>query len=514
MSNNKLIDVEGLKVFKNRQDTENATKYAAIKSAFGCMTMAEFDAKIADGTMPDGAVVDITDDVKGRWVYENGEKVCISGSSVEEITYEEFKAHEAEYRASGKEYIVTGAPGNDKDVIADDKVATDTTWSSNKINSELGTKAVAETVNAKFEEIDGLTEKYEKMLPIESVSILYNKNTQVQQEAIDNNGLYQTTIFKDDSPKSVMLQFGVNEVGGVSWSDVSNPKRTEIYRIFKNIPESVMSHNTPRLVPKDLTEYFNNGTLYDRLWGRNGFDLCEDIYAGDYFNMGRAVTAPNQDPQYQTTGSSWVTIVSINGLAGNGDNSTPPSMHMVCVPGQGENGSFHFGRHRMNPTNTAEGGYAATELFTQIYGPVATSGSIASGATINQQLKYIFGDHLVTTRELLTNSINPSGYNRFGANSGCSNNWGWGSAQAIDMSEIEVFGSIVWSSSGYDTGVAKKQFEAFAHNTKIINNRLTYYWLKDIASAARFAYCDNLGYAASGGASDAHMYVRPRFVIS
>lgn len=57
-------------------------------------------------------------------------------------------------------------------------------------------------------------------------------------------------------------------------------------------------------------------------------------------------------------------------------------------------------------------------------------------------------------------------------------------AQAILMSEIEVYGSIVWSSSGYDTGNANHQFELFANSKSAINNRSAWYWLKDIASSS------------------------------
>jgi hypothetical protein len=82
------------------------------------------------------------------------------------------------------------------------------------------------------------------------------------------------------------------------------------------------------------------------------------------------------------------------------------------------------------------------------------------------------------------------------------------------MSEIEVYGSIVWSSSGYDTGTAKRQFELFAMDERAINNRSSYYWLKDVASASNFAYASSIGAASYSDASNAGCSVRPRFVLA
>lgn len=266
---------------------------------------------------------------------------------------------------------------------------------------------------------------------------------------------------------------------------------------------------------KDITSYFTDGTLWDRIAGKNGYSEYEDLYPGDYFDMGRTVTCPNiQEDTYNTVGSQWVTIASLGGLHYNGSSAYISYNHLVMVPGKGYSGSFHFGRHRMNPTNTTSDGYVASEMNTKILGDVATEGSIDEGATINQQLYYIFGSHLKTTNELLTNSINTTGYNRFGTNGGCSNGWTWTNVQACLMSEIEVYGSIVWSSSGYDTGTAKRQFELFAMDERAINNRSSYYWLKDICSASYFAAVNRGGFADYLGASFAGYYVRPRFVLA
>ena len=274
------------------------------------------------------------------------------------------------------------------------------------------------------------------------------------------------------------------------------------------------NHNIPRLVPKDITSYYQDGSLWDRLNGTNGYSFCEDIFAGDYFKMSRAISAYNQDQTYQLTGSEYVTIAEINGLWGNGDIINMFYNHLVMIPGSGFGGTQHFGRSRMNPTHTTEGGYVASEMHTTTLGSVTTSGSIETTATINQQLYAEFGSHLKTTRELLSNSLNATGINRFGEATGCANNWEWYDCQAVLMSEVEVYGSIVWSASGFDVGNANEQFALFANSKMAINDRSAWYWLKGIASASHFCYCGGNGFSYCSGAADAGLFVRPRFVIA
>ena len=278
---------------------------------------------------------------------------------------------------------------------------------------------------------------------------------------------------------------------------------------------TALSHNIPRLVPKDITAYITDGTFWKRLAGTNGYALFEDIYVGDYFKMSRAISAYERTGQYQTTGSQYVTIAGLDTMMNNGDQGSGVNYHHdVMGAGHGFGGTQHFGRSRMNATNTTEGGYKASEMNTLVLGGVTSTGSTAADATINQQLYAEFGSHLKTTRELVTNSINATGYNKFGSATGCASNWEWISAQAVLMSEIEVYGATVWSSSGYDTGNANVQLPLFAFSKQAQNNRSAYWWLKNIASAASFCYAYYYGSAGTNDASDVDRCVRPRFIIA
>ena len=278
---------------------------------------------------------------------------------------------------------------------------------------------------------------------------------------------------------------------------------------------TALSHNIPRLLPKDITAYITDGTFWKRLAGTDGYALFEDIYVGDYFKMSRAITAYERTGEYQTTGSQYVTIAGLDTMMNNGEQGNGVDYHhAVMVAGQGFGGTQHFGRSRMNATNTTEGGYKASEMNTLVLGEVTSTGSTAADATINQQLYAEFGSHLKTTRELVSNAINATGYNRFGSATGCTSKRGWISAQAILMSEIEAYGSIVWSSAGYDTGNATSQLPLFAFSKQAQNNHLSYWWLKDIASAAYFCAALDTGITYLSNASDTYAYVRPRFIIA
>lgn len=87
--------------------------------------------------------------------------------------------------------------------------------------------------------------------------------------------------------------------------------------------------------------------------------------------------------------------------------------------------------------------------------------------------------------KLYSNAVNTSGYNRFGSAGGCSSGWAWYPNQQIcALSEVQVYGSTVWSSSGYDTGEACRQLDVFRtyNMNEIFEGR--YPWLRDIASSS------------------------------
>lgn len=271
---------------------------------------------------------------------------------------------------------------------------------------------------------------------------------------------------------------------------------------------SNMDNGVYHIIPrqKNITSYWNDGTLWNRISGTGYPHAYYDIMPGDFIDMGRTVSAPNiNSGSSGATGSRYVTVISCGGLYGNGDSNPITYNHLVMAPGQGLGGTQHFGTHQMNATDATTGGYAGSVMNTAVLGDVVSTGSVASGATINQQLYYIFGSHLKTIRELMSNAVAD----------GKASGWAWTNVQSALMSEAEVYGTNAWSAHrGNDTGTAYHQFELFALNRQAINNRSAWYWLRDIASAAWFSGCGSGGHASYNSASNTGSYVRPRFVLA
>lgn len=112
--------------------------------------------------------------------------------------------------------------------------------------------------------------------------------------------------------------------------------------------------------------------------------------------------------------------------------------------------------------------------------------------------------HLYAHNKLLTIDVNTSGYNRYGDATGCSSNWTWFSNQYISaLSEVQVYGGTVWSSSGYDTGEACRQLDVFRvyNHTEIFGGE--YPWLRDVVSSSLAALAYGDGAAARSGAYNA-----------
>lgn len=113
--------------------------------------------------------------------------------------------------------------------------------------------------------------------------------------------------------------------------------------------------------------------------------------------------------------------------------------------------------------------------------------------------------NLIAHSKLLSSAVNTSGINRFGDAGGCSSSWAWEENCYISaLSEVQVYGGTIWSSSGYDTGEACRQLEVFQKysHTEIFGGE--YPWLRDVVSASDAAYCTDGGMASRNAASYAN----------
>ena len=112
--------------------------------------------------------------------------------------------------------------------------------------------------------------------------------------------------------------------------------------------------------------------------------------------------------------------------------------------------------------------------------------------------------NLISHNKLLSNAVNTSGYNKLGEASGCASGWAWEDTKICALSEVQVYGAAICSSSLFDTGEACRQLEVFQKysHTEIFGNE--YPWLRDVVSASLAAFCHDHGFAADRAASAAY----------
>ena len=163
---------------------------------------------------------------------------------------------------------------------------------------------------------------------------------------------------------------------------------------------------------------------------------------------------------------------------------------------------------KMNESNVTTGGYVGSKMYTTVL-PVYQAA-----------LQTALNNHILSHRELLTTAVSTTGNSNAGAGfTGYASNWEWKDCLVKLMSEIQVYGSTVLSSSFYDTGCDNIQFPLFrlAPNLKVAglghNGSRMWYWLSAVVSAAAFARCTDGGSSGRYHAAAGDGGVRPYFCI-
>ena len=225
---------------------------------------------------------------------------------------------------------------------------------------------------------------------------------------------------------------------------------------------------------KNITSYYTDGTLYTRI-SDGTFD---DLYVGDYIVKNNV---------------NW-RIAGFDIYYNKGDTALTKH-HAVIVP------DSNLTSAQMNTSNVTTGGYVGSAMYTTTLPSV-----------LSTYITPVFGSHVIEYRNLLTKSVGTSLYNRWGTNSGASNGWDWYTRKLDLMNENQVYGSIVWSSSGYETGSDNVQFPLFKLKPEFVNKARSWYWLRNVASSSGFAFVHGGGAGTTTGASDS-VGVRPCFYI-
>lgn len=198
----------------------------------------------------------------------------------------------------------------------------------------------------------------------------------------------------------------------------------------------------------------------------------EDLWLGDYWVI---------------NGITW-RIVDFNYWYNCGDTAFTNN-HLVVMP------DTTLYTAQMNAENVTTGGYVGSEMYTTNLEEAKT---IVSSA---------FGSAVLTHREYLTNAVT-NGYPSAGA---------WFDSNVELPNEIMIYGSLVYTPAGDGSVVinrytiSKTQLALFSVVPKFANIR-TFYWLRDVVSAAFFALVTDRGLTDSTDASNS-LGVRPAFPI-
>ena len=252
-------------------------------------------------------------------------------------------------------------------------------------------------------------------------------------------------------------------------------------------PDGAEAHNA-MWGGRDITAAFNNGTVSANI--ANG--TFKDIFPGDYIT--KQVTIPQVLADDGTTvlfagGTytvNWV-VADCDYWINKGYDTAMTAHHVAIVP------QVPIFNARMNSTNTTEGGYAGSEMYKNVIPACATGIVNAFGSS-----------HILTFRDHLTRDLNASAVSSgITVFTGAPNwNGAWYGQQCNLMSEAMVYDGPHCASSALDNIMATRQMSAFRLSEKLINYNRQWWWLRDVASSAFFAYVYGGGGANARGASD------------
>jgi len=205
-------------------------------------------------------------------------------------------------------------------------------------------------------------------------------------------------------------------------------------------------------------------------WDRIADGTFRDMYIGDYWTI---------------NGTTYL-IAAFNYYLNSGDTPLTKN-HITLVP------AGYLYVHRMNSTDTTEGGYVGSEMY--------TSGLDQAKSKIHAD----FSGHVITHRRFLCNAV---------AN-GQASGGAWFDSDVELMNEVMAFGSVVNGKATYGSfniGTEKSQLPLFALRPDLLIAGAEC-GLRDVCSAYSFACVDYTGLPSVFLASYA-LGVRPVFSIS
>lgn len=252
-----------------------------------------------------------------------------------------------------------------------------------------------------------------------------------------------------------------------------------VYTNYPKIQANSGNHNSIYR-GADITSKFTSGLLFQKI----ADGTFEDLFIGDYFTA----TCNGVSTRWRLAGFDIYYHC--------GDTSLTRH-HAVVIP------DHSLASANMNAENTTVGAYKGSRMYTETLPDLATKIGTMVGPT-----------HLIQYRDLLTKTMNADaasgGYTAW---KGASSEWEWTDTTIRLCSEVDVYGTRAFSSSGYDVGMACVQLPLFALNPTLrVEANRHWWWLSAVSYSSTFCAVSNFGYAS--GDSAPHVYgVRPRFLI-
>ncbi len=221
-------------------------------------------------------------------------------------------------------------------------------------------------------------------------------------------------------------------------------------------------------------KYLGNSVTAEQ-YAAIGNGTFDDLYIGDYWTIGGV--------NYR--------IAAFDYYYRSGDNIDLTTHHVTLVP------DAPMYSHVMNDTDTTDGGYVGSKMY--------TTGLADAKITINNA----FGSaHILTHRQYLCNAVSN------GKPSGCS----WYDSTVELMTEQNVYGCKVFGVGNDGSTVPalytvdKSQYPLFAFRPDLMISNRTWVWLRDVVSVVDFAIVDYGGNPSYFHASYS-LGVRPAFSI-
>ena len=236
-----------------------------------------------------------------------------------------------------------------------------------------------------------------------------------------------------------------------------------------------------------------------------------DIYIGDYVELTFTYEGASRTVKFY--------VGEIDKFYKVG-NTSLETHHLVMVTGD-------LGINQvMNDSNTTAGGYVGSKAHT------------VTLPALYAILNPLFNNAILTHKEHLSNTVlsaqtvslsldDGNGAVTYSCNNfpvyssgdpntpGCVTAGNWYDCNLVLMSEIEMFGSNRFSSSGIDDIMCPEgQIAAFKYNRNLQTlNRTINTWLRNVNSASRFCVCNDRGISFRNVAATTHIRLRPRFLI-